>query len=50
VRLLLCFEDIRPFIEGRPAERLARRVAPDYPGHVRAALPAEWLAPLRSAA
>ncbi len=49
VRLLLCFEDVRPFIEGRPAERLARRVVPSYPGHVRAALPAEWLAPLRAA-
>jgi glutathione S-transferase len=48
VRLLLCFEDVRPSIEGRPAARLAREVAPDYPGHVRAALPAEWLAPLRS--
>lgn len=48
VRLLLCFEDVRPAIEGRPAERLAREVAPHYPGHVRSALPAEWLAPLRS--
>lgn len=50
VRLLLCFEDIRPAVEGRPAERHAREVAPNYPGHVRAALPAEWLAPLRSGA
>ena len=49
VRLLMCFEDIRPAVEGRPAERLAREVAPSYPGHVRAALPAEWLAPLRAA-
>lgn len=48
VRLLLCFEDIAPAIEGRPAERLARQIAPDYPGHVRAALPADWLAPLRT--
>ena len=46
IRLLLCFEDIRPSIEGRPVERLARDVVPSYPGHVRAALPAEWLAPL----
>ena len=50
VRLLMCFDDIRPFVEGRSAERLARSVAPSYPGHVRPALPAEWLAPLRSTA
>jgi glutathione S-transferase len=50
VRLLLCFEDVRPFIEGRPAERHAREVVSSYPGYVRAALPAEWLAPLRAGA
>lgn len=49
VRLLMCFEDIHPFVEGRPAERLARDVVPNYPGQVRAALPAEWLAPLSPA-
>ena len=49
VRLLLCFEDIRPFIEGRPAERHALRVVPSFPGHVSAALPPEWLEPLRAA-
>ena len=49
IRLLMCFEDISPAIEGRPAERFAREVVPSYPGHVRAALPAEWLAPLRAA-
>ncbi len=48
VRLLMCFEDILPAIQGRPAERLAREVVPHYPGRVGAALPAEWLAPLRA--
>ena len=50
VRLLMCFNDLRPAIEGRPAERLAREVVPDFPGHVRSALPEDWLAPLRPAA
>jgi glutathione S-transferase len=48
--LLLFMEDVAPFVDGRPAAAFARRVAPDYPGHVRAVLPAEWLAPLRDAA
>lgn len=48
VRLLMCFDDIRPAVEGRPAERLAREVVAHYPGHMPAALPAVWLAPLRS--
>lgn len=50
IRLFMCFDDIRPAIEGRPAERLAREVVPDYPGHVHAALPPDWLAPLRAGA
>lgn len=45
---LLLAEDVRPFIEGRPAEAHARRVAPDYKGHIPAGLPEEWLAPLRA--
>jgi glutathione S-transferase len=43
VRLLMCFEDVRPLVEGRPAADLAMRIDPDYPGHVRAVLPREWL-------
>ena len=43
---MLRSEDARPFIEGRPAAGLARRVAPTYPGHIGAVLPAEWLEPL----
>ena len=34
VRLLLTLDDVRPLIEGRPAERLARDVVPPYAGHV----------------
>jgi glutathione S-transferase len=34
VRLLSCFEDLRPLIEGRPAGELARRVCPDFPGRI----------------
>jgi glutathione S-transferase len=47
VRILMCFEDLRPAVAGRPAERLATEVVPDFPGHVRAVFPPEWLAPLR---
>jgi glutathione S-transferase len=34
ISLLLTMDDVRPMIEGRPAERLAREVVPDQPGHV----------------
>lgn len=44
--LLLC-EDLAPFITGRPASALARRVAPDYAGHMRAVFPPEWLQALQ---
>jgi glutathione S-transferase len=33
VALLLTMDDIRPMIEGRPAERLARELVPHQPGH-----------------
>ena len=33
VRLLLTMDDIRPMIEGRPAEGLARAIVPHQPGH-----------------
>ncbi len=46
---MLQFDDLAPFIEARPAGALARRVAPEYPGHVPTVLPAEWLAPLTAA-
>jgi glutathione S-transferase len=34
VSLLLTMDDVRPTIEGRPAERLAREVVPHQPGHM----------------
>ena len=44
VRLLLTFDDLAPMFDGRPASAHARRVVPDYPGHVPAgALPPPWL-------
>ncbi len=47
IGLMLTMVDLKPFIEGRPAGDLAKRVVPDYPGHMPPILPAEWLAPLR---
>jgi glutathione S-transferase len=46
LRLLLLFEDLAPSIEGRPAARLAHRVAPVYPGGIGSVFPPEWLEPL----
>jgi len=47
IALLLRFKDLAPFIQGRPAARLAQRIAPDHPGEIAAVLPTAWLAPLR---
>ena len=47
VRLLMSFEDLRPFIEGRPAGEMAMRVVPDFPGRTPPVAPAEWLEGLR---
>jgi glutathione S-transferase len=41
--LLMTHEDLRPLIEERPGGKLARRLAPGYPGHMPAAFPADWL-------
>jgi glutathione S-transferase len=44
LRVLLTLGDLRPLIEGRPAEEVARRWFPDYPGDVPAgAFPAGWV-------
>jgi glutathione S-transferase len=44
VRVLLNVGDLRPLIEGRPAEQVARRWFPDYAGEVPAgAFPAGWV-------
>ncbi len=50
VSALLLSDDLRPYIEGRPAAQLARRVAPDYAGHLGPVVPEEWMAPLRASA
>ena len=42
--VLLIVGDIRPLIEGRPAEQLARRFFDDRPGEIPAgAFPAGWV-------
>jgi len=46
LRLLMCMDDLRPALENRPAGRLALRLLPDYPGHVRSVFPTEWFRPL----
>ncbi len=46
VRLLMTLEDLRPFIEARPAGQLAMRVDPSYPGTAPPILPQAWLEPL----
>jgi glutathione S-transferase len=43
VRLLMCFEDLRPILDGRPAAEQAMRLVPDYPGHIPPVFPVEWL-------
>ncbi len=48
VSALMLSDDVRPYIEGRPAAELARRVAPDYVGHLGPIVPEEWMAPLRA--
>jgi len=50
VSALLLSDDLTPFIEGRPAAALARRVLPDYVGHIGPVVPAEWMDELRAAA
>jgi glutathione S-transferase len=47
LRLLMSFDDLRPFIEGRPCGEMAKRIAPDFPGRTPPVFPAEWLAGLR---
>ena len=48
IAILLTLDDLRPAIAGRPAEALAGRLLPDYPGHAPPVLPVEWLEPLSS--
>ena len=43
VRLLLAYEDLRPYVEGRPAAEHALRVVPDYNVAFPKVFPPEWL-------
>jgi glutathione S-transferase len=47
LRLAMTLDDLRPAIEPRPSGELAKRVVPQYPGHIPPILPATWLDPLR---
>lgn len=42
VRVMLAMEDLRPAVEGRPAEALAREIATKYPGSLPSVLPEAW--------
>ena len=49
VRAIMAFDDLRPAVEGRPAEALAMRILPKYPGPVPPVVPPDWrLQPGRS--
>lgn len=50
VSALLLSDDLIPYVEGRPAADLARRVFPDYAGHIGPVVPPEWMDGLRAAA
>jgi len=50
VRLLLAYEDLKPYIEGHPAADHARRVVTEYNAAFPKVFPAEWLPPSRQAA
>ncbi len=43
VRLLLSYEDLKPYLEGRPAADHARRIVRDYKAAFPKVFPAEWL-------
>lgn len=43
VRLLMCFDDLRADLDGRPAATQAQRLVPHYPGRIPPVFPAEWL-------
>jgi glutathione S-transferase len=43
VRLMLCFDQLRAFVDDRPAGRHARALVPDYPGRIGEVFPSSWL-------
>jgi glutathione S-transferase len=48
LRLLMSFDDLRPYIQARPCGDLATRVVPDFPGRTPQVFPPEWLEGLRA--
>ena len=46
VRLAMTFDDLRPYIEGRPCGEMAKRIVTDFPGRTPPVFPSEWLAGL----
>jgi glutathione S-transferase len=48
IRLLMSFDDLRPFVEARPCGEMAKRVVTDFPGRTPPIFPAEWLDALRT--
>lgn len=49
LRLLMLLQQVRPFLEARPAGRFALELVPDYPGAFGSVFPDAWLDPLRAA-
>jgi glutathione S-transferase len=47
IALAMTYDDLRPYIESRPAGALAKRVTPNYPGKSAPVLPPAWLQQLR---
>ncbi len=43
IGLALTLDDLKPAIEPRPCGALARRIVPDYPGHMPPIFPPAWL-------
>jgi glutathione S-transferase len=43
VSLALCFDQLRPYVEDRPAGRHARAYVPDFPGRFKEVFPPQWL-------
>jgi glutathione S-transferase len=43
IALMMSHADLHDYVASRPVGKLARRLAPDYPGHMPAAFPADWL-------
>jgi glutathione S-transferase len=50
VAALMLSEDLTPYIDWRPAAALARRVLPEYGGHIGPVVPAEWMEQLHATA